>query len=1359
MDKQPISPNKRNIAAAAVTAALLGAFGLGAYCAAGTGGAFDPKGLVSSYGEGAVGASKGFRVNPTGQDGDANRHEDQSENDAKSAEEAAADASAAAQEEQATDAFSESGGARARTAYALTGSDDGTGVAAANGGTGASAAESDGSPVIVVPGGGDAANAGGGSGSAEKGGEAGKDDPAPTPSATENSYDLLPDDPAPSKDDSIDASIFPNKAGDGDSAKVEAASDDDLTVTIEQSYKQQLYYGQKLDAWTIFCSLSTVYSYTSPETGQTALYRWDCAKDEFGSYPYFGIVSWTDKAGDENPALCPEGDVTVTVRYRFSADGAWRERTVTCTPSASRVYMLGQANASGEATILGWTEVTPFNLLTIGSGQISIERGTEALGTSLTERALKDLGYVNDDESLNHLLLGWQESGKKLDHVYKVEPGRHAITPSGFAELAGGYVARLQHYPIQYDGEQTTSASTLQTLVDVDETVLEGDGEGGLSLTVPEGIEAVDDYRDEKGRATSWTLSRIELPSSVLYYNADGPFRVQGAYAVSRGNEVYAATDDGILTSKDHTSYLGIPAALTELDVPAGVRDVQVPQTNALDRVYVHSAAGEAPRLQAGNLSECVVVVDDDAFASFVEKNYTELAAAEANGVEVCRASEPSARYVCSGGMVYSEDELARVHDNGSDTVFVQIPATIKAGAFEGADGVTCVVLFNDEDCVLEAGSLAAGNVRTIVCLTERQAAGVKAQLAAAGAPDAHVILAQTSQEDMLYYVDGEKVTLLSDQGFASAFDGTVTDEEGDKLEVNAIAPYAFAGDTDLAWVTLGAGTVSVGAHAFQNCAGLQGLFLGAADEMYVGTGALEGCGSLGFVASLAADATFASTEAPNADCSWYCLPGATGYDGRFAYVEGYGSLCVEAQQDGSLVLYAAQDAGDDPQLVLAGGTSYDGTLVLPGSVVEIMADAFAGTGGTWDIDWTSAPELKWIDARAFKGSGFSGDAVIDSAGGSRESLTIGTGAFEGCADLASFTVDGPATEVGSTAFAGCASLERVEIRGSRAGSIGTGAFVSCGSLTSLELGGTVPAQLNLYSPGVGFFFTDGAENDERIALTVPEGSEQDYLNSWVYALIGYAGYDDYYSVVEWDILSETWEFPSEAEVRARMAGDLLEPENRLRRMMGMDEVDASTVIVNDAQVVEGFTYSAGEEGAFTLVSAPADATEVNLEEVLPEGCESLTIGAGAFAACGGLARIGLGEHVAAVESGAFSGQDGVVVALPAGAAEGISLRGGSAETPFDFGAAIVVEAVDGEQQAILAAWPMQCLGYADEYSLGDWVFELLWDFEDDPLAEAEDYINGRLLEQENYLRGLMGLDAIGSIDELAYRYSYDFGW
>ena len=83
----------------------------------------------------------------------------------------------------------------------------------------------------------------------------------------------------------------------------------------------------------------------------------------------------------------------------------------------------------------------------------------------------------------------------------------------------------------------------------------------------------------------------------------------------------------------------------------------------------------------------------------------------------------------------------------------------------------------------------------------------------------------------------------------------------------------------------------------------------------------------------------------------------------------------------------------------------------------------------------------------------------------------------------------------------------------------------------------------------------------------MPEGEERAYINAWVYNLLGYSDYDDCYSAIAWGMLMDSFETgvsPTEDDIRARMAEILLEPENRLRTMLGLPTVESSTVIVSE---------------------------------------------------------------------------------------------------------------------------------------------------------------------------------------------------
>ena len=488
----------------------------------------------------------------------------------------------------------------------------------------------------------------------------------------------------------------------------------------------------------------------------------------------------------------------------------------------------------------------------------------------------------------------------------------------------------------------------------------------------------------------------------------------------------------------------------------------------------------------------------------------------------------------------------------------------------------------------LEDGCLAGGNVQTIVCKNETMAAEVEQRKAAAGAPDATVVVIEGSQEGFIYYTVDGKTTLLYDSEDVEEFDGTLINEEGKKVYVNAIAPYAFAGDASLRSVSLGESVSSIGRGAFENCENLQALFIGSPYAVDVGANALKGCSNLGFVASRANSVNFATTENPNASaCTWYAPNDISGgYDNRFVRIDNVNDFAVDRQDDGSLVLYGClgSETPNEASLLLGTPTVLNGTIELRSTTVEIfgptstvglsLVGAFENTMGDWTIDWSSAPNLRYIDSRAFAGSGIT-SVDIDAPS---VKFGIEESAFEGCASLTHVNITAKTLSIGGTAFANCTALQSASFIANEAptpddfhyldkNNIGFGVFSGDGTLVSLTVGSPVP-QLLRPSPGIGYIFdgaVDAYEEAARISLHVPEGEEQVYINAWAYNLLGYSDYDDYYSVVEWDMIMDAFEtgvWPTEDDVRARMAANLLEPENRLRTMLGLPTVESSTVVV-----------------------------------------------------------------------------------------------------------------------------------------------------------------------------------------------------
>lgn len=1374
------SSAKKNVAAAAVSAALLGAFGVGAFTVAQGDASFDPQAFVSNLG-GDSGSDTGYRANPTDADADANRHKDDSKDDKQSAD--------ASQGNRQDDAFSnadqQAGGA---AAYNVTGSGTGASVNVANGGLQANGGTGDGATtpgLVVEPGangtggneqGGsnDQPNGGGNGGSntgENNGGNGGSGDtPTPTPSfdPTENSYKVLPQDPTPKKD--------PGYAMDGayrgeSTLNPSTSPEYDVTISYDKSASDSpLYVGQRIDEWSIFCSLSTFFTYTDAN-GNRKMYSWYSTQDQFSSYPYFRIDDWwydSDDVTIHKPSIVPSEGLTVKVSYRYTTDGAWNEATVEIAPEKSCVFVVGEEREDGADRLVTRIDTNPANLLA---------------PTLLTDY-FTDAGYLRDDGTLSRLLLGWTEGGEGVDWLYPITPGRHVVESGETAEVPDGYTAKLHLYNLTDDYRVTSDtqkrSAYLQTLSDVSDSVVE-DG----ALKVPEGIQSVDSTESEARTGLS-SVDTLELPASTIYVSQESLVNVAQAYRVDEGNPYLTSTEDGLLLSKDGTACLGVPTQMTSLDVPATVADVELPKANSIEELRVHAAADSLPTINIEDLGECNIIVDDNAFVPFVQENIG--AIQDTWGVSVSPASNPDARLTVAGGMILSDDEVVGVLDVGLDTAFVQMQHTVKAGSFKGNTQVTTVAIGDgfDDPYTLEDGCFEGGNVQRIVCFSTQIADYVRGRLTATGAPDAQVIVASDSQEDCLYYECDDEIVLLSYQGLdMRTFDGTLTTSDGEKIEVTTIAPNAFYGDPYLEWVVLGDSTTKIGAEAFRFCTGLKGVYMGTESPIEVGKNAFADCSSLDFWVSRSLNASFESQENPNPSCNWLCraiydaeqdkyfFP--EGYDpinadGRFNCIGGVTDFMQEAQADGMPVVYAPDDDGQ-PWIAMASGGSYTGELVIPSTVVEIFDGAFSNLQGAYTLSWAPSADTAWIDSEAFRGSGLAGDI---SVGTSDKSLVIGDRAFMDCPGIDSFTATAYKLTIGDHVFSSCDSLTSLTLSNMIGGSLGTEPLNGSDACADIYFTGQTPPTLTLMSQGLGHRFNYSWEPDEeaqKLHLHVPEGSEQAFIEQWVYPLVGYPNYNEYFAAVQYEILSETWEMPSETEVRERMAENLLEPENRLRQEMGLEPVDASTIIKkNVIEDSDGNKFTVSDDGSLTLTSvtpwAGFDSEEfgtMDLSSIVPEGYDSVSIAEDAFKDCVCLYKLVLGDKVAGIAKGAFEGTQELVVVLPKGHVP--TLIGGSAYDGFSFGGEglkLVAEGDDAEatQQAYLEAWPRQCVGATSDQLLQNYASDiywgLIWNYEpgSDELEEAFDSgVNEPFRTHENYLRGLMGLDEIDSIDQLAYRY------
>ena len=79
--------------------------------------------------------------------------------------------------------------------------------------------------------------------------------------------------------------------------------------------------------------------------------------------------------------------------------------------------------------------------------------------------------------------------------------------------------------------------------------------------------------------------------------------------------------------------------------------------------------------------------------------------------------------------------------------------------------------------------------------------------------------------------------------------------------------------------------------------------------------------------------------------------------------------------------------------------------------------------------------------------------------------------------------------------------------------------------------------------------------DESRIHITVPFGKEADYIGAWEFALAGYNNMSDIREKVYNELVEDGIEEPTNEQVENTIKEKLMSAENRLRRMMGMDEI------------------------------------------------------------------------------------------------------------------------------------------------------------------------------------------------------------
>lgn len=114
-----------------------------------------------------------------------------------------------------------------------------------------------------------------------------------------------------------------------------------------------------------------------------------------------------------------------------------------------------------------------------------------------------------------------------------------------------------------------------------------------------------------------------------------------------------------------------------------------------------------------------------------------------------------------------------------------------------------------------------------------------------------------------------------------------------------------------------------------------------------------------------------------------------------------------------------------------------------------------------------------------------------------------------------------------------------------------TGVESDCVTLTFT---GETPPELTGYSPERPFTFGIG---DSRVRLVFEEGADPaEYIRSWLFAMAGYDNMSQMRRLISAELQGDSETAPTEEEVTKAIEERLIQAENRLREMIGMDPVD-----------------------------------------------------------------------------------------------------------------------------------------------------------------------------------------------------------
>lgn len=1129
----------------------------------------------------------------------------------------------------------------------------------------------------------------------------------------------------------------------------------DVVIADYAGSDYRLYKGQSVTGKELYYALTT-YAVGS----DNIMYIW--GEDAYNEYVCVDSVSFDGGRTFVQgfPTVIPkdldEGQMVIKVRYRLSArSDSWTDKDVSYAPSDSRIYVLSEKQAEGS------TAIDSKKILNRDNYNQNLESGTEM---NLYRWQGELLGY----DYLDSLFPGWMENGKPADWFYPTTLGQHVLEPAERIPLTDGCRVKLQFYFMSKNreigyGPEYSDLVYLQNLTGY-KGYLGIWGETYVNrLDVPEYVQAID-------AEESMVAGIVSVPSTVLYINyTNDNLRVQRKWEVSEDNTYYASDEAGILMDKQETRMLSVPENKTELVVPAGIQNVNLSWYNQLSRVELKAENElELPEIDYRLLSGAAVEIKENLLKDYLKANYSGFTAGTGNWMVA--KEEPSRAYQVHNQLIVSRE--GRYGGRLTTGNSLQLPAEVKtigADSFED-DYVETVILSKDGSLVtFEPEGMGESGVERVLCYTQTQYEEVSGQLDGTGVA---VELVKTTADGFVYAEstqDGaESAMLLKAPSDIREFYGDeVKGEDGTPITITTIGDGAFENCQELTWVILPESVTEIGSSAFKSCTALEGLLIDTKDTIVIGNESLDDCTSLRFVGSNAMtgimEAGYDPIVTDNYGQLYFFAPtNALGYTSNcLSFVEGSGVYGYRIEKLGEKGRALCGTRADGTSwLMIRSGSVMDETIEIPNSILEIFSYAMADTAsesGAYTFKWDTNEEhntmgwgYSYVDKMAFHNAQVGKNLVL------HDWVYVWPDAFNGCDQLETVTFSAY-VNVDTGAFANCSRLNRITFDGNRI-SLNTNSFMGCDSLNTVEVTTEYMPSLSLFDGNIGFQFNmdwDPETESRKIRLEVPEDMKMAYLKEWRYWMCGYV---DVYSMqtnylamktlIQRQLTAAGGE-PTEAEINERVSEVLLESENRLRRMLGMEQIKE--------EPTDLYFYTTEEilwDTNVTLTGVPKNTVEVELDNAaldLPEYFWYLrNIATDAFFGSKGLRKVTIPDTLEGIAQNAFRGVefgDGEKLTLIFRGFRPPELQGAYTDNPFSFGTddtQLSIQVPEGAEQGYLDAWVYPILGYESRVQLQTMVGNQL---AEEGQVPDEAHIAERMAEiltpAYNRLRALMGLDSV----------------